>query len=264
MKATFKKNFIVMQAATVFALGSGLLVLAGCTPALPLAPTASPTLVPVRESATAAPALLAPTATPTALLSPVPSEASLPIEDPFNDNGNNWHTDPPLITVQDGTYNHTIDCPDSHVSPQCGTFIRMPFTFPMNFRLGLDTTLVSASPGASVLVGFQVRRSDIEYYFISYSLTADSYEISYISQNGQSGIIPETGTGLIETSAGATNTLGIEMMGRLLTPLINGQGIAPAQDGTIRNAGDTYLVILVARGHAAELQFDNLTVKETE
>jgi hypothetical protein len=140
----------------------------------------------------------------------------------------------------------------------------MPFTFPRNFRLEIETTVLQASSGAGILVGFQVRRSDIHYYFISYSITDSHYQMSYISQNGISELIPATQTDLIKTAVGESNNLGIEVKGFLLTPFINGQDIAPANNAKIRDAGDSYLVILIARGHSSELQFDNLVVQKVE
>lgn len=251
---------------------SGIFALIGCAPtpliqdppegsaSLPTPSTSGgTTLIPENETATVAPS---PTSTPPP--SPTAAEVATSFEEPFDDNRNQWREEPNLLTVAEGKYVHQIDCPDTHVSPQCGTFIRMPFTFPRSFRMEIDATLVDASAGAGLLVAFQVRRSDVHYYFISYSITDGSYQMSYISQNGMTGIVPETPTGLIQTPLGVTNRLGIEARGFLFTPLINGQAADPVQEATIREAGDSYLVILVERGGSAELHFDNLVVMEVK
>ena len=63
---------------------------------------------------------------------------------------------------------------------------------------------------------------------------------------------------------GEPNKLGVEMKGRLLTPLVNWQEIPSTNNGNIPEAGDSYLVILVTRGSSAELQLDNLAVQEVK
>jgi hypothetical protein len=274
--ATWKKIPLIVMKARIFIVGFGIYILTGCTllPSaqdLPDQPASIPTAIsssattPVEgiETATAFPTerLQEPTTTLTSIPSPIPAKASTTFGDAFDDNRNNWYTDPTLAEIVDGKYSHKVDCPNSNVSPDCGRFIKMPFTFPRNFRMEIDTTLVKSSTGASVTVAFEVRRG-AEYYYITYSITDSQYQIRRISQFGIFTIIPETSSDLIKTAVGSANNLGIEMENSTLTPLLNGQELAPAYDGKIPKAGDSYLVILVARGHSAELYFDNLTVNE--
>ena len=127
----------------------------------------------------------------------------------------------------------------------------------------IDATVMKASSDASINVAFEVRRK-AEYYYIDYSITDSHYQLSRISQYGIFDILPETSTDFIKKAVGDTNQLGIEVKDTLLTPLVNSHELAPAHDGKIPNAGDSFLVIWVARGGSAELQFDNLIVQEVK
>lgn len=278
MMATKMKISLVMRATLLMVVGIGIFVLAGCVlPPLvqdrPDQPASIPTSItssgstPIEETETATvtptDSLLAPTSTQTFIPSPISKEASTTFGDTFDDNRNNWHTDPAITEIVAGKYSHKLDCPASNVSPECGTFIKMPFTFPRNFHMEIDATLVKASTDASVRVAFEVRRS-AEYYYINYSITDGHYQISRVSQFGIFEIVPETSSDLIQTAVGATNKIGIEMKDTSLTPLLNGHELAPAYDGKLPKAGESYLVVLVARGHSAELEFDDLTVQEVK
>jgi len=274
MMATRKKILVAMRPALFVVVGSGIFVLAGCIspplvqegadqPASVPTPFASSIPAPIKETETVTVVPTGVIPMPTAMPSLAHADASTIFEEPFIDNRNNWHTDSTLITIAAGKYNHKIDCPNSNVSPHCGTFIKMPFIFPRNFRLEIDATIIESSTGAGVMVAFEVRRN-AEYYYVNYFITDGRYQISRISEFGIFRIIPETSTDFIMTAVGDTNKLGIEMKDTSLTPLLNGHELAPAFDGKIPAAGDSYLVILVARGHSAELQFDNLVVQEVK
>ena len=128
----------------------------------------------------------------------------------------------------------------------------------------IETIITRSSDGAGVIVGFQVRRSDDGYYYVNYGVTDGTYQMSRITQTGAFPILPETQTDLIAPTVGNTNILGIEINGAEFTPLLNGQALSLVQDGNIRAAGDAYLVVLVERGHTAELQFDNLVVQAVD
>lgn len=242
------------------------LSLASCTgdglasPPVDASSTASPSAVPVTASVTR-PVAATVSAIPSTL---VPSSALSGFEETFDDNSLNWYTNPALVDVQAGTYNQVLDCPASGYSTTCGYFIKIPFTFPVSFRMHIETTITSASSGAAVMVGFQLRRTDDGYYYVNHVLTKGLYEISRVTQTGAFQIVPETPTDFIEQGVGETNVLGIEIKGAELMPLLNGNQISPVQDGNIRTAGDSYLVVLVERGHTAELYFDNLIVENIE
>lgn len=128
----------------------------------------------------------------------------------------------------------------------------------------IEATITSASTGAGVMVGFQLRRSDDAYYYVNYVLTKGLYAISRVTQTGEFQIVPETPSDLLRQRVGDTNVLGIEIKGAELTPLLNGDMIPPVHDGNIRTAGAGYLVVLVERGHTAELYFDNLVVETVD
>lgn len=201
-------------------------------------------------------------------VTPVPAptlpEGPMTFDEPFIDNRNNWYTNPTLVEVFAGVYNHVLDCPAAGYSTHCGNFIKIPFAFPRSFRMQMETTITSASTDAGVMVGFQLRRSDDSYYYVNYVITKGLYEISRVTQTGAFTILSETPTDFIAQGVGETNVLGIEIKGADLMPLLNGNQISPVQDGNIRTAGDSYLVVLVERGHTAEVQFDNLVVEIIE
>lgn len=204
------------------------------------------------------------TDTPVPAPSPAASESSTRFEETFTDNQNNWYTKEALVTVMNGKYVHVLNCPDSSPSSQCGNFVNIPFTFPTNFRLQIEATLTKSSDGNGVMFGIQVRKSDEGYYYINYLITRGSYEMTRITQTGEFIILPETQTDLMKSAVGDTNVLGIEVNGAEFTPLVNDQELPPIHDGNIRTAGESYLVVLVERGHSAELQLDNLIVERTK
>jgi hypothetical protein len=205
-----------------------------------------------------------PTFTPTPLVSVAAAGDALIFEDTFIDNRNNWYTESPRVHVLAGTYTQAIDCPDSSPAAHCGNFIEIPFTFPGSFRMEIETTITRSSEGADVRVGFQVRRSDEGYYYVTYGLTGSSYQLSRVTQTGAFPIIEETQTDQIAPAVGDTNILGIQIKGAEFTPLLNGHEMAPARDGSMRTAGESYLVVLVERGQRVELQFDNLAVRAVD
>lgn len=226
--------------------------------------TADSFAMPVSETAsiTSLPTVL--TATTATVPSPASFEGSTLFEEPFTDNHNNWYTDETLAAVMDGKYLHILDCPDASPASQCGNFVKIPFTFPNNFRLQVEATLTESSDGGSVMFGIQVRKSDEGYYYINYLPANSSYEMSRITQTGEFSILPATQTDFINTAMGDTNILGVEAHGAEFTLLVNSQKLPSIQDGNIPTAGDSYLVVLVDRGHSAEVQFDNLVVEKFE
>lgn len=274
---TRKKIPFILKAVLFLVVSSGTFALAGCSPpslvqdatdqpAIIPTPLTSPIQTPIRdtETATLSPTGDMPTATWTSRPSLASSDESILFQETFSDNQNNWHTDATLVTIVAGKYSHRMDCPDSKVSLSCGKFIKMPFTFPKNFRMEMDATLTKFSTGANVIVAFQVRRSDFEYYFVKYFITKGYYQMSYISEYDTADMIPETSTDLLKMAVGDTNRLGIEVKDMFLKPLLNEREIAPIQDRAIPSAGDSYLVILINRGYSAELQLDNLLVQEAK
>jgi hypothetical protein len=224
--------------------------------------TVLPSVVASTASATDLPDVT--TETVTSVPSPTLAEGPTTFTEPFIDNRNNWYTNPTLVDILSGTYKHGLDCPASSDSVRCGYFIQIPFVFPPSFRMQMETTITSASAGAGVMVGFQLRRSDDGYYYVNYVVTKGLYEISRVTQTGAFPIVPETPTNLIEPGIGETNVLGIEINNAELMPLLNGNQIPPVHDGNIRTAGASYLVVLVERGHSAEIHFDNLVVEKIE
>lgn len=227
----------------------------------PLDPTST-----VRPSAVAG--ITSPAAVSTEPVTSIPSPTitvgPTSFEESFLDNRNNWYTNPTLVDIISGTYKQFLECPASSDSARCGYFIQIPFSFPPSFRMQMETTITSASAGASVMVGFQLRRSDDGYYYVNYVVTKGVYEISRVTQTGAFPIVPETPTDFIAQDVGATNVLGIQIKGAELMPLLNGNEILPVHDGNIRTAGDSYLVVLVERGHSAEIHFDNLVVEKID
>ena len=154
-----KKNHISFQAWMFIFACTGIFVLTGCN-----VPGSEPT--PTREIATALPTATMPpaTSTQTPVPSPLPTQISANFGETFDDNRNGWYTDSTLVTIEAGKYIVRLECPSAHVSPHCGTFIKIPFTFPQDFRMEIEATIVKSTSGAEVLIGFQVRRSDVHYF----------------------------------------------------------------------------------------------------
>ena len=233
-------------------------------PALELTSTENPSDVAVTASDTPTGLPAVSTAASTPILSPSTPESSMRFEETFTDNHNNWYTNEPLVTIADGMYTLVLDCPTSSATPQCGNFIQIPFVFPTNFQIEMETTLTKASDGAGVMVGIQARRNDDGYYYLNYLITRGSYEMSRVTQTGAVSIVPEMQTDLIAPAVGETNIFGVRVDGAEFTPFVNGEAIPPIRDGNIRTAGDGFLVILVERGHTAQVQLDNLVVKRID
>jgi hypothetical protein len=198
--------------------------------------------------------------------SPTPPLGSTLFEDTFIDNRNKWYTDHSYQIVG-GKYKMSVSCPNSSdpsAPPGCGTYLRMPYTFPKNFRLEIDTTVVDSSAGASVVIGLQVRRNEDDFYRVHYFTTDGYYQMDAIFQQNTHRLIPIVPLDLISREIGQTNKVGIELKDFVLTPLINEQELASVEDGNLPNAGDSYLVIVVSRKHLATVEFDNLVIKSIE
>jgi len=208
--------------------------------------------------------ILLPTSTWTPIPSFTPLVTTTIFEDTFIDNRNNWDIGSGFPNIAAGKYKYKSDCPSSYSEFFCGTYIRVPFTFPKNFHMGIDFTILDSSPDAKIALGFQVRRRNSNLYYINYFITDMFYVMKAAYHKSDLEIIPKTSTSLMSADLESTNRFGIELQDAIFTPVINDNRLPQAEDGNMQNAGDTYLVVFVSRGYSATIQFDNLVVQEVK
>lgn len=193
-----------------------------------------------------------------------PLEPKILFEDTFVDNHNDWYVASVYSNVVGGKYTHKVTCPTDYGSYYCGTYLEIPFALPKNFQLEIDVTILESSANADVAIGFQLRRKDQDHYYIIYFITQGFYQLSIAHNGSQFKLIPNVFTDLIERESESSNRLGIVLEDTLLTPIINGEDMTQAEDGNLPNAGKTYLMLFISRGHAATLVLDNIIVREVK
>lgn len=272
---TKKRTPITMRAAIFTVIGGGVFVLLASilTPLIehwleqpPIVPTLiqSPTPIIATDAGTIVPTDSIPS--PTTTWTPIPSltapAATTIFEDTFIDNRNQWAVESSSSYIVAGKYTINVDCPASYDSFYCGTYIRIPFAFPKNFRMEIDTAILESSSEADIALGFQARRNGSNHYYIMYFIQQGFYQLNVTHDGNRFSLIPETSTDLIVNELGATNRIGIEINEILFTPILNGQKMAQVEDGTLTNPGESYILIFVSRGHSAKIQLGNLTIQE--
>lgn len=198
------------------------------------------------------------------ILSPTPPTATIIFEDTFVDNLKNWVISSSYPYIGAGKYNFLVECPANYSADFCGTHVKVPFVFPANFHMEIDLTVLESSTNAKVGLGFQVRKNKDNLYYINYFITDLYYLLRSAYNTKDIPIIPKTSTDLIENELGSTNRFGIEVQDSKFTPIINGYRLSQGEDWNLKNAGDSYLVIYISRGHSAMLQFDNIVVQEVK
>ena len=205
---------------------------------------------------------LTPTWTPVAsTTAPAPSTI---FEDTFIDNRNNWYIDTSASLIAGGKYKIAVSCPTDYVSFYCGTYIKIPFALPKDFHMEMDITVLESSSDANIAIGFQVRRRNLDQYYINYFITDSDYSLRLAYNKRYLEIIPKTSTDLILRELSSINRLGIEVQNSTFTPIINGKILPQGEDGNLVNAGDSYIEIFISRGNSAMLQFDNLVIQEVK
>ncbi len=199
--------------------------------------------------------------TPSSSLTPANIGGKL-FEETFTNNRNGWFVDSENSSITAGTYKHTVSCPLETTESYCELYLEVPYTFPKNFRIDMDATVIETSTGSDIALGFQVRRKTKDHYYVKYFMTQGLYQLNIVFKGKTFRIIPDTPTTIIDKNLGAKNKLGIKVQDFLFTPIINDQELGGAEDGNLPNAGKTYLIISVSRGHSAIIEFDNLIVWE--
>ncbi len=231
----------------------------------------SPTIVPVPTHTfvavtSAVTSTASPIATPISMTAtPTFRAAFVMFEDTFNDNRNKWLIEPGKLSIADGKFIYTLSCPRSYGYPTCGKYPPIPsFTFPRNFRMEIDATVVDLSPGGQVSIGFQMRRNEDDFYYVNYFIDNGFYELKGTYRHNDLVIISHTATDLMKKDPGATNRIGIELKNTVITPILNGQRLSEGEDDYLPDAGDSYLTIFISKGDSATIEFDNLTVEEVK
>jgi hypothetical protein len=105
---------------------------------------------------------------PTSTWTPSPSSVPSPrdvilFEEAFVDNQNGWYIASANPNITGGKYTHKVTCPADYVSYYCATYLMVPFSFPKNFKLEIDTTILESSVNADVGIGFQLRRNSLDH-----------------------------------------------------------------------------------------------------
>jgi hypothetical protein len=175
-----------------------------------------------------------------------------------------WYIDTSASLIAAGKYTFEVNCPTENDSFYCGTYLKIPFVFPRDFRMEMDVTVLQSSSDANIVIGFQVRRRNLDQYYVSYFITDSSYSLRLAYNKRFLEIIPKTSTDLISKELSSINRLGIEVRNSTFTPNINGKILPQGEDGNLINAGDSYIEIFISRGYSARLEFDNLVVREVK
>jgi hypothetical protein len=196
-----------------------------------------------------------PTGTPT-----VPPPLVL-FEDTFVDNRNDWLLSNNVFRIEYGKLISSFSC-TSQTTEYCGGYLRIPFSFPKNFRLQVDVTAVELRSNAKMGIGFQVRRNGDDFYYLNYFLQDRTYELRATYRQNNQGLIPKTLTDEIIQETGSTNRFGIELNDTVFFPILNGQKLAEGQDDHLSTAGDSYLIVYISKGGYATIELDNLTIEE--
>jgi len=216
------------------------------------------------------------TVTPTGLipstppaLTVTPSFTPLPIgktlfRDEFIDNKNKWYVKGDEAKIIAGKYTHQSSCPPDYASNYCGFYLDVPYSSPKNFRVEIDVAVLESSADADVAIGFQLRRSGRDHYYLNYFITQGFYYLGIASRGNTNLIIREKPTDLLHPEIGVVNRFGIRMHNLTFTPIINGQAAEIGEDGTLNNPGKFLLVMLISRGGSATMEFDNILIQESE
>jgi hypothetical protein len=216
------------------------------------------------------------TVTSTGLVPPTPSAltvtpASTPLpigrilfRDEFIDNKNKWYVKGDEAKIIAGKYTHKISCPSDYASNYCGVYVDVPYSPPKNFRIEIDVAILETSTDADVAIGFQLRRSGRDHYYLNYFITQGFYYLGIASRGSTNLIIREKSTDVINRDIGAINRLGIRMHDFMITPIINGQAMESGEDGTLNNPGKLLLVMLISRGSSVTMEFDNILIQESQ
>jgi hypothetical protein len=215
----------------------------------------------VTETSSATPAVSA-TSINTPSLTPVISNTIF--EDNFIDNGNRWFVAAGYPNIVAGKYTHKVSCLSSNPSLYCASYVvAIPFKFPRNFHIEMDTKILDLSPGGKVDIGFQIRKNQNGYYQFHYFTSDRSYQLDFISDKGnQLNIIPATKTDLINNDLETNNRFGVEINDSTLILIVNGQELNRIEDGSLSNAGGAYITIFTSRETNATVQITNISVQE--
>lgn len=206
---------------------------------------------------------------PTSALTVTPASTPLPIgrtlfRDEFIDNKNKWYVKGDDAKIIAGKYTHKMSCPSDYASNYCGVYLDVPYSPPKNFRIEIDVAVLEASTDADVAIGFQLRRSGRDHYYLNYFITQGFYYLGIASRGNTNLIIREQPIDLIKRETGAVNRLGIRMQDFMFTPIINGQAMESGEDGTLNNPGKFLLVMLISRGSSVTVEFDNILIQESQ
>jgi len=231
--------------------------------ALALVPTLTSSSIPASTPTLTTIPISTSVSTPTETLAPTEVSQSL-FEEEFIDNRNGWliqNEQDIKSSILGGKYKHTIDCPSTYSSFYCGYYFKVPNLQVKNFRFAIDTMIERISLGSEVMVAFQFRDVDNNYYIVFFKSTG-KYSMS-VTYQGTLSELSEYKPISNLSGIGSVNRLGIHAQDTRFIPSVNGIDLEPSDDGNINQEGSFYLVIYVSRGGSTAIEFDNLIVSES-
>lgn len=182
------------------------------------------------------------------------------LQDDFIDNRNGW-----LIqkeqgiesSIIGGKYKHTVSCPSSYESFYCGNYFLVPNLSAKDLQFELEATIKNISPGAEVMIAFQLRRNAGNYYTV-YFRSVGRYTVNIIYNGSVNKLLEDTTIPNFSPNTDTMNRYGFYAKGTLIKPLFNGQELLLVEDGNITQAGSVYIAIFVSRGGSAIVELDNV------
>lgn len=135
----------------------------------------------------------------------------------------------------------------------------MPRLSSKDLRLEIDTAMKNLSPDTTVMLSFQFRRNEGNYYTVYFRSTGN-YTVNISYNSSLDKLLDETAIPGFILNSRATNRYGFSAINTSFTPLFNGQELLSVDDGNINRAGLVYIAIYVSRGGSAIVELDNLIV----
>ena len=152
------------------------------------------------QSAIAPSATLTPVSISTETLTPIPTAtisdntSNVLLQDDFIDNRNGWllqHEQSIESIIIGGKYKLTVSCPSNYESFYCGNYFLVPNLYAKDLQFELDAIIKNLSPDAEVIIAFQIRRNDGNYYTV-YFRSIGKYTVNIVYNGSVDKLLEET------------------------------------------------------------------------
>ncbi len=191
-------------------------------------------------------------------------QAKVIFEDIFSNNNNKWDLNNKDSLISSGKYVKKVSCTSADNSLYCGQYIYIPSPALENFQIEVDAKITDAPSYVDVAIGFQLRRNGRNHYYINYFINQGFYNLDLAYDGDILNVIDKTYTSKLDQSSTSVNRVGVRAEDTTFSPIINGEIFPSGQDGNLPSDGDLYLVIFIAEGQSAMIEFDNLAIYEVK